>query len=382
MKTILALLIAYLVFASSALLAQDVLTDQDIITTLQTLIDNEIAANPAIPGQLLSVIAPDVGLDADFAAGVVDFESGIALEPGARFRIASVTKTFTAAAVLRLVEQGQVDLDASIEQYVSAESIALLQGDGFATDRITVRHLLLHTSGIPDFSDTPAYSAASFEEPERVWTQREQIAFAMEIADPVGEPGEQYSYSDTGYILLGELIERQTGQSLGAAVRTQLNYERLGLNSTYWEVQETARGETALAHQYFGEFDMTVMLSPTIDLFGGGGMVSTTRDLVLFFRALLRGEVFEQPETLDTMLTIPQSNIDLPGGEDGAMGIFRLSGEELNCWFHPGFWGVLAMYCPDLDVAIARSINQAENTTLSSVLNPILTYVSENSPVR
>lgn len=225
MKTILALLIAYLVFASSALLAQDVLTDQDIITTLQTLIDNEIAANPAIPGQLLSVIAPDVGLDADFAAGVVDFESGIALEPGARFRIASVTKTFTAAAVLRLVEQGQVDLDASIEQYVSAESIALLQGDGFATDRITVRHLLLHTSGIPDFSDTPAYSAASFEEPERVWTQREQIAFAMEIADPVGEPGEQYSYSDTGYILLGELIERQTGQSLGAAVRTLLNYE-------------------------------------------------------------------------------------------------------------------------------------------------------------
>lgn len=68
------------------------------------------------------------------AAGVVDRASGRPLAPGAAFRIASVTKTFTAAAVLRLAEEGKVDLDASITGYVSAQSIAILQADGYAMD--------------------------------------------------------------------------------------------------------------------------------------------------------------------------------------------------------------------------------------------------------
>jgi D-alanyl-D-alanine carboxypeptidase len=354
-----------------------------LINTLQAQMDEEIAANPNIPGQLLTVIAPTADLDADLAAGVVDVESGDRLQPGAAFRISSVTKTFTAAAVLRLVEMGQVDLDASIEQYLSPESITILQADGYATDAIMVRQLLLHTSGIADFAGrNPAYTLALFDNPWRVWTRAEQIQFAVDTADPVVEPGAQYSYSDTGYSLLGELIEQQTGQNLGAAVRTLLDYERLGMANTYWEQFEPAPAETIMAHQYVGEVDITALLHPTADLYGAGGLVSTTRDLTLFYRALLRGEIFGNPATLETMLTIPETNIGADGGtSDAAMGIYRLSGDGLTCWLHTGSWGVIVLYCPDLDVAIARSINQAnqQSVSLFSVINPAVIYVLENA---
>jgi D-alanyl-D-alanine carboxypeptidase len=353
-----------------------------IVTELQAKMDEEIAANPTIPGQLLTVIAPSAGVDVDLAAGVVDFASGSPLEPGAAFRIASVTKTFTAAAVLRLVEMGEVDLDASIEQYVSAESVAILKADGYATHRITVRQLLLHTSGIADFAGrNPAYALALFDNPSRVWTRAEQIQFAVDTADPVGEPGAQYSYSDTGYSLLGEMIQRRTGQNLGAAVRSLLNYERLGLTATYWEQFEPVPAGAFMAHQYFGEVDITAMLHPTADLYGAGGLVSTTRDLAVFYRALLRGEVFESSDMLDIMLTIPETNLKAEAGlMDAAMGIYRLSGDGLICWTHSGSWGGIVLYCPALDIAIARSINQAKQQSVSllSVVNPALIYVMDN----
>lgn len=390
MKTILTLLIVFaLLIAALVVLRQQGApanrdgADVDIVTQLQTQMEDEIAATPGIPGQLLTVIAPDAGLDVDLAAGVVDVASGSALAPGAAFRIASVTKTFTAAAVLRLVEMGDVDLDASIEAYVSPQSIAVLQADGYATDAITVRHLLLHTSGIADFaSQNPAYAAALQENPTREWTRLEQIQFAVDTADPLGAPGAQYGYSDTGYSLLGELIERQTGQNLGAAVRSLLDYDRLGLRATYWEQFEPAPAGTFTAHQYYGEQDMTAQLHPSADLYGAGGLVSDTRDLALFFRALLRGEVFARAETLDTMLTIPDTNIsEEEGSGDAAMGIFRLSGAGLTCWLHTGSWGVIAIYCPELDAAVARSINQAnqQDVGLLSLVNAALVYVRENA---
>jgi D-alanyl-D-alanine carboxypeptidase len=354
-----------------------------LIAELQAQIDDEIAANPEIPGQLLTVIAPTAGLNFDLAAGVVDVESGDALQPGAAFRIASVTKTFTAAAVLRLVEMGRVDLDASIEAYISAESIAVLRADGYATEAITVRHLLTHTSGIADFaSQNPAYTLALLENPTREWTRIDQIQFAVDTADPVGEPGGQYSYSDTGYSLLGELIEAVSGQPIAAAVHDLIGYDRLGLSNTYWETFEPAPVGTIMAHQYAGDYDITAALSPTADLYGAGGLVSTTRDLAVFFRALLRGEVFDQPDTLDIMLTVPDVGIGADGGVmDAAMGIFRLSGAGLTCWLHSGSWGVLAIYCPDLDVAVARSIQQMnqQNVGLLSVVNPVLIHILDSA---
>ena len=253
------------------------------------------------------------------ATGIDDRATATPLSPHAGFRIASNTKTFVAATVLRLAEQGALALDDPIAGRLSAETVDVLRGDGYEPDVITVRELLLHTSGIYDYGQDPAYQAAVGADPTRRWTRLEQVQWAVTHGQPTGEPGQQYGYSDTGYILLGEIIEQASGAPLADTVRTLLDFDGLGLDETYWESLERApSGIAGRAHQYFGEFD-GYALDPSFDLYGAAGLVSTADDLSAFYRALLRGELFSRPETLTTMLDIPAADTAVQAG----MGIFR-----------------------------------------------------------
>ena len=98
----------------------------------------------------------------------------------------------------------------------------------------------MHTSGIYDYGQDPAYQAAVNADPAKRWTRLEQVRFAMDHGAPVGEPGTVYAYSDTGYSLLGEIIERATGAPLADAYRTLLDFEGLHLDATYLESLEPA----------------------------------------------------------------------------------------------------------------------------------------------
>ena len=99
------------------------------------------------------------------------------------------------------------------------------------------------------------------------------------------------------------------------------------------------------------EFD----LDPSLDLYGASGLVSTVDDLSTFYQALLRGGVFTEPETLNTMLEIPASNTEARA----AMGIFQIDIVGNTCRQHSGFWGTFVLTCPELDVTMAASSNQA-----------------------
>jgi D-alanyl-D-alanine carboxypeptidase len=226
-------------------------------------------------------------------------------------------------------------------------------------DSITVRHLLTQTSGIHDYANEERYYAAVLGDPTHRWTRMEQVRAAMEWGQPHFSPGAGYHYSDTGYILLGEMLERLTGQPMAQALRTVLDFQRLGLDETYLETLEPApAGAAELSHPYFGEND-GIGIDASTDLYGGGGIVSSTEDLARFYRALLRGEVFQRPETLRTMMTVPPTNTQSPGGPY-AMGLQRriIGGQE--CWGHTGFWGTAVHHCPGPDVTIVRHINQAQ----------------------
>ncbi|HEX2080721.1 MAG TPA: serine hydrolase domain-containing protein [Longimicrobium sp.] len=325
---------------------------------LQRIITEEVAANPGLPGELLHVHAPAHGLDVSLAAGVFDRKSGRPLDPHHAFRVASVTKTFTAASILRLMEEGRLGLDDPVSRHLPADYVALLRADGYAVEEITIRHLLMHTSGIHDYATDQRYFAAVFGDPVRRWTRMEQVRAAMEWGQPRFAPGAGYHYSDTGYVLLGEIIERLTGQPMGQAFRTLIGYERLGLDETWLESLEPAPAGVELSHPYFQDQD-AFGIDASVDLYGGGGLASSVEDLARFYRALLRGEVFERPSTLQAMLTIPPTNQQSPGGPYG-MGIQRrmIGGHE--CWGHTGFWGTAAHHCPGPDVTIVRHYNQAE----------------------
>jgi D-alanyl-D-alanine carboxypeptidase len=329
---------------------------------LQALADRDVAAWPTMPARLLHVLAP--GVDLEVAAGVEDIATGVPLRPGSRFRVASVTKPFVAAATLRLVEEGRLSLEATVADLLAGKYDDLLRSGGYDTGSITVRHLLTHTSGIYDFAADaydPAiergFTAQVAADPGRRWTRLEQVAFAVSHGKPYGEPGTVFGYSDTGACLVGEILERVTGQTMGAAIRDLVGYERLGLHHTW---QETIEPEPAdlphLSHQYEGDLDVTTM-DASVDLYGGGGLMSTCRDLARFFRGLLHGDVFHDPGTLATMTT---TLVGVPLAEDvpkddptgAAMYLYRSDVDGHTWWGHAGYWGTFAVTCPDLDVTI------------------------------
>lgn len=289
------------------------------------------------------------------AVGLADADAGRPMTVDTPLRIASNTKTFTAATALRLWEQERLDLEAPITGLIDPQLDALLRGRGYDTGRITVRHLLTHSAGLYDHGSDPRFTQTLFGDPKRRWSREDLVRLSMSYAGPQGEPGEKFLYSDTGYILLGDIIERITGQSLAAAVRDQLGLDRLGLASTWWEIMES-QPETApdRARQFLGEREATG-IDASMDLYGGGGLVMSARDMARFMAALFEGRVFARPETL-TEMTRPGLH---PGGDHYRIGLMAYGQGEAQAYWHSGFWGTVAYYSPAKGVAVAGvTVNQ------------------------
>ncbi len=337
--------------------------------SLNSLLKDQMGPDTA--GILMAVSSPSRNLDVRSGVGVADIDTKTPISPDGTFRIASVTKTFTAGTILRLYEEGKLDLEDPLSSTgVSSTILDVLRGDGYNVDAINIRQLLNHTSGIADYADSEggtqagAFSAAVASDPARVWTPLEQIEFAAMQFDPLSRPGVEFHYSDTGYVLLGQIIEAKTGMTYAKAMRTLLNFDKLGLDSTYVELVEKP-GDSAgpRVTQYFGKTRVND-LSATTDLFGGGGLVSSTHDLTAFFGALSNGGVFTFDDTFKLM-----TEITAPGTMSmEGMGIYSFDLQGQRCWTHSGFWGVEAYTCPSLDLTVALSATQASTSVDSKAL--------------
>ena len=281
-------------------------------------------------------------------------------------RIASNTKTYVAAAVLRLWEEKQLSLDDSIERYISNAHARLIQSGGYLIKEITIRQLLTHTSGLADYADTPEFEAAIREAPNKDWSRTDQLVIAMQAGDSYGGPGEVFRYSDTGYILLGELIECLSTESLGRALRRLLNYEKIGLSSTWLApLEDGPSHHLPFVHQYEGRLDYATV-NPSCDIHGGGGLIATVPELAIFIRALFTGDVFKYPSTLMTLLSSVAAFRGGPAYNQTEQVPLRYrmgieASPDGRIFSHKGHAGTLAAYIPEFDLAIALSINQARN---------------------
>jgi len=370
----------------------------EIETRLRALAERDVERWPQMPGRLLHVLAPGLGVDVEVAAGVADLASGEPLVAGSRFRIASVTKPFVAAATLRLVEDGALALDDTVATLLPGEVDELLRSGGYATESITLAHLLTHTSGIYDFASdaydptiADGFTAQVYRDPGRRWTRLEQIGFAVSHGKPYGPPGTVFGYSDTGACLVGDVLERATGLTMGAAIRELVGYERLGLAHTWQEtIEPEPSGLPPLSHQYEGEHDVSDM-DASVDLYGGGGLMSTCGDLARFFRALLRGEVFGRAATLETM-TATLSGVSRAEGESesddpgrAAMFLFRVDAGGEIWWGHDGYWGTTAYTCPARDVTVVaghQRSNMPPDFARHAILGEALEAVARSSTDR
>ncbi|MFO1424356.1 MAG: serine hydrolase domain-containing protein [Candidatus Competibacteraceae bacterium] len=323
---------------------------------LQQVLTTTVAEQPWLPGVMVAIDIPSRGVHWSGAAGVGNLQTGQPLGLKFSFRIASITKTFTAAAIYRLVEQGALDVRESLDQVLDESDLELLESRGYRTDRITVEHLLSHTSGLPDYADTPEYIGEVLANPTRRWTRREQVEFAVDHFPPVGEPGKAYAYSDTGYVLLGEILERRSGLSLADVYRHVLGFRRLRLFSTWLESLEPVPPKAGpRASQYYGDFDI-LAADPSFDLYGGGGLVSTVEDLNRFITALFAGKVVRRASLASMMTT----TVDPYAGR----GLFRLG--NTGCWGHGGFWGVAMLHCPAEGVSMSVALTAEPGAAGSS----------------
>ena len=204
--------------------------------------------------------------------GLANVETGVAVEPSTNFRLASITKQFTATSILMLVDDGKLSLDDSIRQHFP-------EFPEFA-DGITVRHILQHTSGIEDYE--PIYGDRF---PAQV-TDRGVVEIISKTEGTMFAPGSQYSYSNSGYAILAVLVENSSGKTFPDFLHDNI-FEPLGMSNTVALVG----GVTAVPNRSFGysvaDGEVTYAdQSAWSAVLGDGGIYSSVEDLIKWDQAL------------------------------------------------------------------------------------------------
>jgi D-alanyl-D-alanine carboxypeptidase len=325
--------------------------DLPLAPQIQTGLDGETKANGNILGQSLHVIAPRLGLDASFV-------SGPDLLPSDDIRVASNIKPFVAAAALKLVEQGKLSLSDPIGPYLSQDMAKILTAKSDKADKVSLRDLLDHNSGIPDYGNSQIFQAIAYIPTAfgfaRHWTPREQVWFAFNTL-PLDAVGANFDYSDTNYLLASDMIAKATGTpNAGVALRSLLDWQALGATETFWENYEAKPAGTRMVRHFRGGIEDT-KLDVSFDQYGGGGLVMSIGDLARAQRALLQGTIFTDPGSLEEMKTFGS----VQGSHGYGLGLQQMTIEGVTCWGHGGRWGTLAFSCPSIDLTIARSTGQS-----------------------
>ncbi|SDH06403.1 serine hydrolase domain-containing protein [Nonomuraea jiangxiensis] len=270
------------------------------------------------------------------ASGVADTQTRRPVSPDMVHRVGSITKTFTAVAVLRQVARGTIDLDAPIGRYLPD----LFPDD--RGDRITVRMILNHTSHIANHTQVIFTTVESLEENRfRRFAPAELARIGLD-APPTGEPGATPGvYSNTNYVIAGLLLEKVTGQDAEQYITRDV-IRRAGLRHTSFPRTPVIPGPHSKGYEsLLGTFDPPRDFSVYDMSWAGtaGALVSTMEDLDQFYRALFRGKLLGAAELAEMQKTVPvlSGSIAIPYG----LGLLAL---DLPCgrfWGHTGgVWGM------------------------------------------
>lgn len=245
-----------------------------------------LAQDQQFCGAILASIKGDILYSEGF--GKANFELAVNNTTQTKFRIGSITKTFTAVSILQLVQRGDLNLEDPIGKYHS------IQKDG---DKITIHHLLTHTSGIPNYTEDPQLLEWSTipSTPEKLIRRfcHKELEFL---------PGETYNYSNSGYILLGSLLEQVTGQTYEMYLKEHI-FDPLGMKGT--GIDSPSQMLELRAAGYHLSEDRTLTNAPFFDpsnAFSAGAIYSTVEDLHIWDQSLYTEKVLQKP-LIDRMFT-------------------------------------------------------------------------------
>jgi D-alanyl-D-alanine carboxypeptidase len=351
--------------------------DAGLASELQAILDR-LVADGFIPGVTLTVHIPGYAPWSG-ASGWADRARSAPMTRETRVRIASISKVFTAVVVLQLVEEGRLDLDAPL---------AVWYPDLVPrAERITVRRLLGHTTGLHDYLENHDFLALAYQRPDYAWLPGELAAYAGQrpYLFPPGAEG-AWDYSSTNYVILGMIVEAVTGNTLAKEMRARI-FEPLGLGATYFVPDEAVEGPYARGYRNGADVsDVSLSFA-----YATANLVAVPADVARFGDALFGGELL-RPETMEQMFTFQSGNGQynmpaleyglgvmrnrLPVGPD-AQGAARPAAASTVLGHTGGFGGFRSVlwHAPESGVTIALGENQGAtdpNILATRVLDAVL----------
>lgn len=336
---------------------------------VRTLLEKTVAKSEDLRNGILLVHSDKLHLHWRLAWGHVGKEQE-AVTADHTFHIASIGKTMTSAVVGRLVEEGRISYDDPIAKYLPdgmLRGLHVYQGTSYA-DRILVRHLLNHTSGIADyFEERPKEGKGvlelAVEDPTRFWTPLETIQWAKDHLEAHFPPGEGFHYSDTGYQLLGLAVEAITGKPLHESLH-ELVFAPLRMKHSYqlFYSEPEEKSLYPMADIYLNDDEVSTFRSLSID-WAGGGIISNTEDLLLFIRALAHHALLKE-ETFHRM----EDWAKFSRGIDYGYGLVRISfkdmlfflSEKRTIWGNFGSTATYMFYNPACDAYLIGAFNHSK----------------------
>ncbi|NEC06190.1 beta-lactamase family protein [Streptomyces sp. SID7909] len=269
-------------------------------------------------------------------SGVGDLRTGQPVAKDGYLRIGSTTKTFVATVLLQLAGEGQLSLDDTVDTWLPG----LVRGHGNDGHRVTLRHLLQHTSGLPDYIGdvVPDLSAAGYRVNRwTTYTSRQRVALAMKDP-PSFAPGLGWEYSNTNYVLAGMVIKAVTGHSWEHEVRARI-LRPLRLTRTLtpgnWPFLPGSHARNYQQFEPGGAMTDTTVAYLSFDADADGSMISTAADTNRFYTALVQGRLLAPAQLAEMQGTVevPADRGFPPGTRDG-LGLFWT---PLPCG--GGYWG-------------------------------------------
>src|SRR5690554_3276986 len=268
-----------------------------------------------------------------------------------KYRIGSISKTFTAAMIMQLVDQGKLTLQTQLKQFFLQIPNA---------DKITIEHLLRHESGLFNFTASPDYSRWMVDP-----KSKEELLKTFVNNSTVFQPGEKHEYSNTNYVLLSFIAEELSGMPYGDILQAKI-VKPARLTDTQFGSKINLKNNEALSYNRLGEWELSSETDPSIPI-GAGGIAATASDVSRFFSQLFEGELVSD-SSLSKMTSLK---------EGVGLGLFQIPFYQKRGLGHSGAidgFKSSAMYFPDDKLAVSY-LSNAEDMVVNDIIIGVLSAV-------
>lgn len=307
-----------------------------------------------VPGCTMAVYSSDGWWAA--AAGLAKIEDKTQMQTCHLQYLQSISKTYLAVSVLKLYESGRIDLDEPITKYLPEKYSRYITD----ADRITVRMLLNHTSGVPEYNFAPAYVSYLLQHPNHIFSAEDYLEY-IEGKPLDFAPGSKYSYRNTNYELLALMMDALTGDH--ARYITETIFTPLDLNQTFYRSESGYLNYTNLVNSYWDRYSNGIVENVSqmqrtnvASLIGDDGIVTTPIDAVKFMKGLIEGKLLS-PSTMEQMQTWVK---DASGKPRYGLGLAYTTVKEKTAYGHTGGGigaGCELYYFPEQNIYSFISIN-------------------------